>query len=87
MGGYHRVVKTVQTPNVSVRNRILATENTLLLLVDTGAGVSLFKPYNLDKTRHFDPKVRVKVKSVTIETMGAVQAFMYEKNTVYISTC
>jgi hypothetical protein len=42
--------------------------------------VSLLKSCNLDKTRQFDPKGRVKVKSAsgsTTEPMGAVQAFMY----------
>jgi len=49
--------------------------------VDTGAGLILLKTYNLDKTRQFDPKGRVKVKSVsgnTTETMEEVQSFMYE---------
>lgn len=66
---------------MSVCSRTLATENTLLLLVDNGAVLSLLKPYSLDKTRQFDPKGRVKVKSVsgtTTETMTAVQAVMYE---------
>jgi hypothetical protein len=53
----------------------------LLLLVDTGADISLLKPDNLDKTKQFDPKGRVKVKVVsgsTIQTLGTVQAVMYE---------
>jgi hypothetical protein len=36
----------------------------LLLLVDTGADVSLIKPDNLDNTREFDPDGKIKVKSV-----------------------
>jgi hypothetical protein len=36
----------------------------LLLLVDTGADVSLIKPGNFDKTREFDPDGKIKVKSV-----------------------
>jgi hypothetical protein len=39
--------------------------NTLLLLVDTGADISLLKSYNLDKTRQFDLESRAKVKSVS----------------------
>ena len=34
----------------------------LLLLVDTGADVSLLKPVNLDKSKKFDPDGRIKVK-------------------------
>jgi transposase InsO family protein len=48
----------------------------LLLLVDTGADVSLLKPTNLDKSKLFDPDGRVKVKSVDgtiIETFGTVR--------------
>lgn len=53
----------------------------LLILVDTGADISLLKPDNMDKTKQFDPEGRVQVKSVSgsiIQTMGAVQAVMYE---------
>jgi hypothetical protein len=56
-------------------------EELLLLLVDTGADISSLKPNKLDKTKHFDPKRRVKVKGVSrssIQTLGAVQAIMYE---------
>ena len=52
-----------------------------LLLVDTGADISLLKPDNLDKTKQYDTEGRVQVKSVNgsiIQTMGAVQAVMYE---------
>ena len=48
----------------------------MLLLVDTGADISLLKPDHLDKTKQFDPKGRVKVKGVsgsTIQTFGTVQ--------------
>ena len=44
----------------------------MLLLVDTGADISLLKQNNLDKTRQFHPEDTVKVKSVSgsiIETM------------------
>jgi len=53
----------------------------LLLLVDTGADISFLKPDNLDKTKQYDPEVRVQVKSVSgsiIQTIGSVQAVMYE---------
>jgi hypothetical protein len=53
----------------------------LLLLVDTGADISLLKPDNLDKTKQYDPEGRVQVKSVNgsiIQTMGTVQTVMYE---------
>jgi hypothetical protein len=53
----------------------------LLLLVDTGADISILKPNKLDKNRHFDPKRRVKVKGVgglSIQTLGAVRVTMYE---------
>ena len=49
----------------------------LLLLVDTGADISLIKPDHLDKTKKFDPDGRVKVKSVDgsiIEISGTVQS-------------
>jgi len=55
----------------------------LLLLVDTGADISLLKPNNLNKTKHFDSERRVQVKSVsgsTIQTLGAVQAVLYEES-------
>ena len=55
--------------------------NELLLLVDTGADISSLKPNNLDKTKQFDPEGRVQVKSVsgsTIQTLGSVQAVLYE---------
>jgi hypothetical protein len=53
----------------------------LILLVDTGVDISILKPDNLDKTRQYHPEGRVQVKSVSgsiIQTMGAVQAVMYE---------
>jgi hypothetical protein len=53
----------------------------LLLLVDTGADISILKPDKLDKTKQFDPEGRVKVKGVSgssIRTLGTVQAIMYE---------
>jgi hypothetical protein len=55
----------------------------LLLLVDTGADISLLKPNNLDKMKQFDPERRVQVKSVsgsTIHTQWAVQAVLYEES-------
>jgi len=51
----------------------------LLILVDTGADISLLKTENVDKTKQFGPEGRVEVKIVcgsTIQTMGAVQAVM-----------
>ena len=51
-------------------------ERELLLLVDTGAVISLLKPNNLDKTRTYDPDGKVTVKGVDgsiIETLGTVQ--------------
>ena len=53
----------------------------LLLLVDTGADISILKPDKLDKTKQFDPEGRVKVKGVSgfsIQTLGTVQATIYE---------
>ena len=53
----------------------------LLLLIDTGADISLLKPDNLDNTKQYDPEGRVQMKSVSgsiIQTMGAVQTVMYE---------
>jgi len=53
----------------------------LLLLVDTGADISILKPDKLDKTKRFDPKRRVRVKGVSrlsIQMLGAVQVVMYE---------
>ena len=46
----------------------------LILLVDTGADISILKPEKLDKTKQFDPEGRVKVKGVS-------------ENTVYVPTC
>jgi hypothetical protein len=37
----------------------------LLLLVDTGAAISILKPDKLDKTKQFDPEGRVKVNGVS----------------------
>jgi hypothetical protein len=48
----------------------------LLLLVDTGADISLLKPTNLDKGRTYNPDGKVKVKGVDgsiIETLGTVR--------------
>ena len=53
----------------------------LLLLVDTGADISILKPDKLDKTKRFNPEGRVKVKGVSgssIQTLGTVPAVMYE---------
>jgi hypothetical protein len=53
----------------------------LLLLVDTGADISILKPDTLDKTKHFDPECKMKVKGVSgssIQMLGAVQVTMYE---------
>lgn len=53
----------------------------LLLLIDTGADISLLKPDNLDKTKQYDPKGRVQVKSVSgtiVQSLGAVRSTMYE---------
>jgi len=63
------------TECISMRSEI-SNGNELLLLVDTGADISLLKPDNLDKTKQYDPKGRVKVKGVsgsTIQTFGTVQ--------------
>lgn len=68
------------TECVSMRSDI-SNGNELLLLVDTGAYISLLKPAKLDSTRLFDPEGRVTVKGVsgtTIQTLGTVQAVMYE---------
>ena len=46
--------------------------NMLLLLLDTGADISLLKPDNLDKTRQFHPEDTVKVKSVSGSTIEAM---------------
>ena len=59
----------------------ISNGKALLLLVDTGADISLLKPDNLDKTKQYDPEGRVQVKSVNgsiIQTIGSVQAVMYE---------
>jgi hypothetical protein len=48
----------------------------LLLLVDTGADISLLKPTNLDKERTYNPDGKVKVKGVDgsiIVTLGTVR--------------
>ena len=53
----------------------------LIFLVDSGADISLIKPGNLDKSRKYDPKGRVRVKSVrgsVIETLGTVQVVICE---------
>jgi len=53
----------------------VSNERELLLLVDTGADISLLKPNNLEKTRTYDPDGKVKVKGVDgsiIETLGKV---------------
>lgn len=65
---------------VSVQSDV-SNGNTLLLLVDTGADISLLKPGNLDMMMQFDREGRVKVRSVsgsTIETMGAVNVVVCE---------
>ena len=52
----------------------------LLLLVDTGADVSLLKPNNLDKSKKFDPDGKIKVKGVDgsiIETYGTVKTVVH----------
>jgi len=54
--------KNVMTTECVSRQSDVSNGNTLLLLVDTGADISLLKPDDLDKTRQFDPKGRVKVK-------------------------
>ena len=54
----------------------VSNERELLLLVDTGADITLLKPNNLDKTRTYDPEGNVKVKGVDgsiIETLGTVR--------------
>ncbi len=54
----------------------MSNGSEMALLVDTGADICLLKPYNLDKTRTFDPDGKVRVKSVDgsiIETLGTVQ--------------
>ena len=50
----------------------ISNGNTLLLLMDTGADISLLKPDNLDKTRQFHPEDTVKVKSVSGSTIEAM---------------
>ena len=68
------------TECVSMRSDI-SNGKMLLLLVDTGADISLLKPHNLDKTKQYVPESRVQMKSVSgsiIQTMGAVQAVIYE---------
>jgi hypothetical protein len=70
------------TPNkcISMRSDI-SNGKMLLLLVDTGADISLLKPDNLDKTKQYDPEGRVQVKSVNgsiIQTMVTVHTVMYE---------
>jgi hypothetical protein len=70
----------VNTQYVRLRADISNGEE-LLLLVDTGADISILKPDKLDKTEPFDPEGRMKVKGVSgssIQTLGTVQATMYE---------
>jgi hypothetical protein len=65
---------------VSMRSDI-SNGNELLLLVDTGADISILKPDKLDTTRQFDPEGRMEVKGVSgssIQTLGTVQVTMYE---------
>jgi hypothetical protein len=53
----------------------------LIFLVDSGADISLIQPGNLDKSRKYDPKGRVRVKSVSgavFETLGTVQVVICE---------
>jgi hypothetical protein len=67
------------TECVSIRSDI-SNGSEMLLLVDTGADISLLKPAKLDCTR-LDPVGRVRVKDVsgtTIRTLGTEQAVMYE---------
>jgi len=54
----------ITTEYVSMQSDV-SNGNTLFLLVDTGAEVSLLKPDNLGKTRQFDPEGRVKVEIVS----------------------
>lgn len=71
----------VNTQYVRLRADISNGEE-LLLLVDTGADISILKPDKLDKTEPFDPEGRMKVKGVSgssIQTLGTVQATMYEE--------
>ena len=66
------------TECISMRSEII-NGNELLLLVDTGADISLLKPDHLDKTKQFDPKGRVKVKGVsgsTIQTLGSPNCYV-----------
>ena len=75
----------VNTQYVRLRADISNGEE-LLLLVDTGADISILKPDKLDKTEPFDPEGRMRVKGVSgssIQTLGTVQATMY-KGTVKI---
>ena len=54
----------------------VSNERESLLLVDSGADISLLKPSNLDKTRTYDPDGKVKVKGVDgsiTETLGTVR--------------
>jgi hypothetical protein len=71
-----RVNPSIVSVNTVGRTKVMTTEyvsmqsdvsngNTLLLLVNTDADISLLKPDNLGKTRQFDPVGRVKVKSVS----------------------
>ena len=53
----------------------------LIFLVDSCADISLIKPGNLDKSRKYDPKGRVRVKSVSgavFETLGTVRVVTCE---------
>jgi hypothetical protein len=82
IGSVNVVGSKTGTARECVRMRSdISNGETLLLLVDTGADISLLKPDNLDKTKQYDPKGRVQVKSVSgsvIQSLGAVQAIMYE---------
>jgi transposase InsO family protein len=54
----------------------ISNGHELLLLVDTGADISLLKPTNLDKDGTYNPDGKVKVKGVdgsVIETLGTVR--------------
>jgi hypothetical protein len=77
IGSLNTVSGGNRTSTECVRLRTDASNGReLLLLVDTGADVSLLKPTNLDKSKSFDPDGRVKVKSVDgtiIETFGTVR--------------
>ena len=70
----------INTQYVRLRTDI-SKGKELLLLVDTGADISILKPDKLDKTEPFDPEGRMRVKGVSgssIQTLGTVQATVYE---------